>query len=155
MKKAISVGLGVLGMLAAAGAMAADMGIMVMNPWVREAPPTARALAGYMVVMNHADKERTLVGASSPSFGEVMLHRTVMEEGMAKMVHQHAIAIPAGGEVTFEPNGYHIMLMQPKQAFKAGDAIEVSLQFQNGEVLTVTHEVRPGAGMAMDHSHHH
>jgi len=124
--------------------------LMVDNAWIREAPPGATALAGYMTVHNDSDKERVLVGASSPAFGNVMLHRTVMENGMAKMVHQMAITIPAGGKVTFKPNDYHIMLMKPKHALKAGDKVDITLEFKNGETMTVTHEVRAGQGAGMD-----
>ncbi len=139
-----------------AGLVQASGHLMADNAWIREAPPKATALAGYMTLMNKGDKPRMLVGASSPAFGKVMLHRTVMEEGMAKMVHQHMIEIPAHGSVTFEPNGYHLMLMKPKQQLKAGDKVEITLEFKNGETLVVTHVVRGGMeGMnhsGMDHS---
>lgn len=124
--------------------------LMVDNAWIREAPPGAAALAGYMTVMNHADQPRVLVGASSSAFGKVMLHRTVMEGGMAKMVHQEKITIPPMGSVTFTPNDYHLMLMKPKQALKAGDLVDITLEFENGETMVVTHEVRSGMG-GMDH----
>ena len=143
-----------------AGLVHAGGHLMVDNAWIREAPPGAAALAGYMTVQNHGDKPRMLIGASSPAFGNVMLHRTVMEEGMAKMVHQHMIEIPAKGSVTFEPNDYHLMLMKPKQQLKAGDKVEITLEFKDGETLVVTYEVRAGMGGmnhgGMDHgSMHH
>jgi len=124
--------------------------LMVDNAWIREAPPGATALAGYMTVMNKGDAPRVLVGASSPAFGMVMLHRTIMEGGMAKMVHQNEITIPAGGKVSFEPNSYHLMLMKPKQTLKAGDMVDITLKFKNGETMTVTHTVKAGMG-GMDH----
>ena len=133
-----------------AGLAQAGGHLMVDNAWIREAPPGAAALAGYMTVMNHGDQPRMLVGASSPAFGKVMLHRTVMEEGMAKMVHQHMVEIPAKGSLTFEPNGYHLMLMKPRQQLKAGDKVDITLEFKNGDTLVVTHEVRAGMG-GMEH----
>ncbi len=152
--KRIMVVLGLWAGLAQAGG-----DLMVDNAWIREAPPGAVALAGYMTVMNQSDKPRVLTAASSPVFGRVMLHRTVMEGGMAKMVHQMAIEIPANGKVIFEPNGYHLMLMKPKQQLKAGDKVGISLEFKSGETLEATYEVRAGmggmnhGGMAgMDHS---
>jgi copper(I)-binding protein len=135
-----------------ASVMAAEMGIMVENAWIREAPPGATAMAGYMVVKNTGAKDKVLVGASSPDFKSVMLHRTVVENGMAKMVHQPVITIPAKGEVTFEPNGYHVMLMGPKRALKAGDKVAVTLKFKDGETVEVVHEVRKEeAGQPMEH----
>lgn len=139
-----------------AGIAQAGGDVVVSDAWIREAPPGASALAGYITLHNKGDKARTLVGASSPAFGNAMLHRTVMEDGMAKMVHQMKIAIPAGGKLTFKPNDYHIMLMKPKHTLKAGDKVEVTLEFKNGESLTVTHVVRAGKGgmgnmKSMDH----
>lgn len=130
-------------------------GLMVDNAWVREAPPGSAALAGFMTLHNHSDQERFLVGAESPAFANVMLHKTVSEGGMSHMVHQHMITIPAKGMVSFEPNSYHLMMMKPKQALHAGDKVVVTLQFKNGESMDVTHEVRAGMGEMMDHSHHH
>ena len=150
-------------MLLASFVMAAEGGIIVENAWIREAPPGARAMAGYMVVKNHGNSDKVLVSASSEAFGDVMLHRTIVEEGMAKMVHQMAITIPAKGEVTFEPNGYHVMLMAPKKPLKAGDKVEITLKFKDGETVKVVHEVSAAPqpqsmNDSMDHgamAHHH
>ncbi len=132
--------------LSVAGFAQAGGHLMVDDAWVREAPPGAKALAGYMKLHNHADKERVLVSADSPAFGRVMLHKTVFEGEMSKMVHQHMITIPAKGMVSFEPNSYHLMMMKPKQALKAGDKVSVTLSFKNGDTQEVTHEVRSTMG---------
>ena len=139
--------------LSLAGFAQADGHLTVDDAWVREAPPGAMALAGYMKLHNHADKVRVLVGAESPAFESVMLHKTVMEGAMAKMVHQHMITIPANGMVSFEPNSYHLMMMKPKQPLKAGDTVSVTLQFKNGETQQVSQEVRAVMG-GMNHGGH-
>ncbi len=139
--------------LCIAGLAQADGHLMVDDAWVREAPPGALALAGYMTLHNHAEKERVLVGAQSPAFGSVMLHKTVIEGDMSKMVHQHMITIPAGGMISFEPNSYHLMMMKPKQPLKAGDKVVVTLSFKDGTTQEVTHEVRAQMD-GMNHSDH-
>lgn len=126
-------------------------GAMVENPWVREAPPTAAALGAFMVLHNHGGQPLVLVGAETAVAAEVQLHRTVMEGGMAKMLHQPGIEIPAKGSVEFKPGDYHLMLMKPKQALKAGDRVEITLKFKDGSTLPASFEVRAGMGMAMDH----
>lgn len=132
-------------------AVAAGMDVTVEHPWVREAPPTAAALGGFMVLKNNTDKPLVLVGASSPDTAEVMLHRSIMEGGMMKMVHQKSIEIPAKGQLEFKPGDYHLMLMKPKKAFKAGDKIEITLKFEDGSTLPATFEVRAGMGGGMKH----
>ncbi|TNF92105.1 MAG: copper chaperone PCu(A)C [Gammaproteobacteria bacterium] len=125
-------------------AYSADNGITVRDPWIREAPPNAVALAGYMVLENPSDKEQSLVDATSDAFGSVMIHRTVHEGGMARMKHQNAVSIPAKGNTAFEPDGYHLMLMKPRQALQAGAQVPVELIFANGSQLSITFEVRKG-----------
>lgn len=126
--------------------------LTVADPWVREAPPGAMALAGYMQLHNHGENERVLVGAASPEFESVMLHRTVLEDGVSKMVHQHMIVIPAKGMLSFEPNSYHLMMMNPQQPLKAGDTVHVTLRFKNGETQKLNFKVRAVMG-EMGHGH--
>lgn len=135
--------------------LAVAAGAMVENPWVREAPPTAAALGAFMVLHNHTTKPLVLVGAECAAAGEVQLHRTVMEGGMARMVHQPSITIPANGKLEFKPGDYHLMLMKLKQMLKVGEAVEITLKFQDGSTLPASFEVRTGMGMAMEHGNMH
>lgn len=155
MKSVVRVVIGVV-LLLTSMTSAAETGVVVENAWIREAPPSAKAMAGYMVVKNHSGSDKVLVSAASADFENVMLHRTIIEGGMAKMVHQMGITIPAKGEVIFEPNGYHVMLMGPKRVLKAGDKVEVTLKTKQGEAVKVVHEVRAAdAGMATGHDMGH
>lgn len=136
-------------------------GVMVEQAWVREAPPGTMALAGYMTLHNHGDSPKMLVGAGSDAFASIMLHQTVLQQGMARMVHQHSITLPAGGMLRFEPNGYHLMLLKPKQPLRAGNRINVTLKFESGEQMDVEYEVRPIGGEDAtgmhgmgEHNHH-
>ncbi len=138
----------------------AGQDIMVSDAWVREAPPNATVLAGFMVIKNHSGKKRSLVKVSSSGFGKAELHRTVHKDGMAKMMHQKIIDIPAKGSVAFKPGDYHIMLMKPKKNYKAGDHIKIKLGFSDGSEMTVKYTVRKGMGMKddghmMDHDKGH
>ncbi|MFA5627865.1 MAG: copper chaperone PCu(A)C [Thiohalomonadaceae bacterium] len=131
--------------------------VMVENPWIREAPPAAAALGAFMVLHNHADKPMVLVGAETAVANEVQLHRTVIENDTAKMIHQTSIEIPSHGSLEFKPGDYHLMLMKPKQVLKAGEQVEITLQFEDGSRVPASFEVRSGMGMPMDHGsmHHH
>lgn len=135
-------------------AAVAGNGIMVSDAWVREGPPDTSALGGFMVIKNHSSKTRTLVKASSSGFGMAQLHRTIEQDGMSKMKHQKKIIIPAHGSLTFKPGDYHIMLMKPKKAYKAGDHIKITLGFADGSEVKVKYTVRKGMGKGLDHSKH-
>ncbi|MBF0186559.1 MAG: copper chaperone PCu(A)C [Magnetococcales bacterium] len=136
-------------------------GVQVHDAWVREAPPTARVLAAYMSLDNSSDKACALVSVESPDFERVELHNTVVHNGMAHMMKQDAIDIPANAWALLEPGGYHMMLIGRKRALKAGDTVPLKLTFRNGKSQEVTATVRKtvgGGGMKhgshADHSGH-
>jgi copper(I)-binding protein len=103
--------------------------------WVREGPPNAGALAGYVTIKNHTDQDRTLVMAKSEQFNVVEIHRTIVENGVAKMRRQKDLPIPAGSSLVLEPGSYHLMLMTPKSAFKANDEVTVTVSLKHDEVI--------------------
>ena len=53
------------------------------------------------------------------------------------------IPVPANGELLFEPNDYHLMMMKPLKRFKAGDEIRAQQKFKDGQREDVTFLVRP------------
>lgn len=116
--------------------------IAVTDPWIREAPPMSKVLAGYMVLTNKTATPRILTGATSPRFGSVMLHRTVIGDGVARMVHAGRLEIPANGQLVIEPGGLHLMLMRPKAPLRAGERVELTLRFADGCTVLVSAEVR-------------
>ena len=115
----------------------------VSDPWVREAPPTASVLAGYMVLSNTGGGDCVLVGARAAEFKRAMFHRTEEEGGVARMTHQEQVTVAAHEQLVFEPGGLHIMLMQPIRPLREGDAVQVKLVLDNGDEEVV--EFPPGA----------
>ncbi len=122
----------------------ADNSIMVHDAWVRSAPPNAKVLAAYMVIMNKSSEPRALTAVSSSIFGKVKMHKTEMHEGMMKMVPQEQLSIPAGGALTLEPGGYHLMLINPESVPQEGEHINFELHFDNGKIIAVSAPVRKG-----------
>lgn len=53
-----------------------------------------------------------------------------------------AVHIAAGETVTFEPGGYHVMLMGLIEPLVAGETFEVTLVFEHAGEVVVTAEVR-------------
>ncbi len=134
-------------------AFAADS-IMVHNAWVRSAPPNAKVLAAYMKIINNSDEPRALTVVSSSLFGKVQMHKTEMQDGMMKMIHQKQLDIPAGGSLTLEPGGYHLMLMNPKSVLQVGEHVDFELKFDNGLTLNINAPVRTAKGGGMMGGHH-
>ena len=124
---------------------AASAEVAVKSPWVA-------VLGGFMHLQNDADEEAVLTGASSADFARVEMHKTVHENGMARMLPQERIVIPANGSVMLEPGGLHLMLMEPKRALTAGDTVPLQLQLESGETVELKMTVRKRTGGG---AHHH
>lgn len=139
---------------ASQGGWAEEGGVMISGAWIREAPPNATTLAGYMVMRNHSNIRQILVGATSGEFERIMMHQTVLEGGTVKMVHRHKLDLPRGVTVEFKPGGYHLMLMNPKRRLLSGDRVTIDLQFSEGATLTTQFVVRKTAGLSTE-SHDH
>ena len=101
--------------------------ITIQNAWVREAPPNASAMAGYLTITNSTEQDRILTFAKSKQFNVVEMHRTVIKDGVAKMRRHEEITIPAGESLEFKPGDFHLMLMSPKSEFKENDEVTVTL----------------------------
>lgn len=129
--------------------------LTVSGAWVREGPPTTAVLAAYMQIDNPGAQDQILVGASSPQFETAEIHRTEIADGVARMVQQERLTIPAGGGVTLEPGGLHLMLIQSLQPLAQGDRVTIRLRLENGTEIPVDAEVRKAEAAAMDHDHSH
>lgn len=129
-------------------------GIEVNGAWVRQPFVGAKVMAGYMTVRNSSGKTVVLQGARSPDFGSVMMHQTVMDKGMAKMQHQHAVSIAPGKSLVLRPGGYHLMLMQARKKFRFGEHTTIFLQFSGGQQKKVSFPIKRGAGSSSHHHHH-
>lgn len=143
-----------LSLLIVLSTTAGAQGLRILDAWIREAPPNAMALAGYLTIANPGPGERRLVGVASPGFEWIELHRTVREGGVAKMQPQDAMPIPAGGRLELKPGDYHLMMMRPTRRLRAGDEVAATLEFANGERLPVRFLVKKGPGGGHEHHHH-
>lgn len=132
----------------------ADADLVIEEPWIREAPPTASVLAAYMVINNHGDSAVEITAITSPDFDHAELHQTRVEDGMARMIPVKRLEIPAAGTVSLEPGGMHLMLFTPKQPLRAGDTVTLLILQRNGDPVTVKAPVLRKTG-GMNHLHHH
>jgi copper(I)-binding protein len=116
--------------------------IRITDAWIREAPPGAAMLAAYMTIHNDGAQDKVLNGVDSDCFGHVMLHRSVTENGVARMIHADSVRIPAGGSLRLEPGGYHLMMPAPDERLVSGDSAGFRLHFEGGATVEVDAPVR-------------
>jgi len=100
--------------------------------------------AAYLTLRNAGATAERLVSAATSAAEVAEIHTSEMDsQGVMRMRPvTDGLEIPAGGSVTLEPGGYHIMLIQLKQALVPGETITLTLNFASGATLEVTAEVR-------------
>lgn len=132
-------------------AMASDVDVKAI--WVRGTVAGQKATGAFMEVTSESGA--TLVGAFSPVAGLTEIHEMRMEGGVMKMRAVTRLELPAGQTVKLAPGGYHVMLMDLKQALKPGEFVPLSLTVEGKgkktETIEVKGEVRDLIAMPVKH----
>lgn len=127
----------------------------VEQPWVRSVPPVSPNTAGYFMLHNNGEQERVLVAVSSDVASSVEMHTVVEQDGGMSMQQLQEVKIAADDCVMFEPGGNHIMFIGLKQPLKEGDEVKLTLQFKDGESLSMLLPVKRSQEETHQHQHHH
>jgi copper(I)-binding protein len=128
----------------ATSAWADCKGLKIEQAWIPEAPPVATVLAGYARLDNDSAATLHIDGVEGADFGSVEMHQMSMQGGMMQMRPLQGLDVPAHGSLLLADDGKHLMLMNPKRPFKAGD--QSLLTFRCGtqsEQATFTVRARP------------
>ncbi|KJZ49158.1 copper chaperone PCu(A)C [Pseudomonas fluorescens] len=128
----------------------------IAHPWSQELPPNAPTVAAYFVIHNGGKTADRLLSVDSPIAGVAQLHEHVMQNDLMKMQHVPSVEIPAGGEVTFAPMAYHVMLLELKDRslLSDGKRFPLTMHFEKSGDVTVDVSVqkKPPEGM-QTHAH--
>jgi hypothetical protein len=101
--------------------------------------------AAYFTITAPSGSADTLVSATSPAAGMVMLHESATDDsGMTAMDEMTRVDVPAGGSVAFAPGGRHLMLTDLTGPLVPGTTIELDLVFEHAGMVVVQAEIREG-----------
>ena len=138
----------------AAMAGSADQ-VSVVAPYVRLAPPGAKATGAFMTLKNAGDKGVSIVKVESPAAKVTELHNHINDQGVMRMRQVKEIAVPARGETLLKPGSYHVMLIDMKSALKEGELVSITLGFSDGSTKVVEAPVKsPMGDMPAGGMHH-
>lgn len=101
---------------------------------VKRPMPGMQMTAGYLTLTNNSTQAITLTQVTSPQFGAVEMHESVVEDGMARMYPLGELTILAGTTVQFVPGGKHLMLMRPVDEI---ESVTLELHADDAVVLTL------------------
>lgn len=128
----------------------------IAHPWSQELPPNAPTVAAYFVIHNNGKTADRLLSVDSPIAGEAQLHEHVMQNDLMKMQQVPSVDIPAGGNVTFAPMAYHVMLvnLKDRSLLSDGKRFPLTMHFEKSGDVTVDVSVqkKPSDGM-QTHAH--
>ena len=121
--------------------------VSVSDAYTRATVPGQKVAGGFLKIQNKGNTPDQLISASSPSAGDVQLHEMAMEGNVMKMRQVKDIAVPANGSVELKPGGYHLMFLDLKGPFVAGETIPVKLKFSKSGDVEVKFPVNAAGAM--------
>jgi copper(I)-binding protein len=109
--------------------------------------------AAFMLIQNSGIEDDVLLGGETAVAEVVEVHEMADVDGVMEMRPlTDGLTIPAGGEETLEPGGYHIMLIGLREDLTNGKTYDLTLSFKHAGEITVPVTVRPRAAQAADGS---
>jgi len=134
--------------------------VKIDGAWVRATVEGQKGTGGYMLLTAPANMK--LVAVASPAAGIGEIHEMKMEGSVMKMAEvKGGLELPAGKVVELKPGGFHLMLLDLKQALKAGSQVPVTLTLVNAKGEQSKVEVKmpvaaraPGSAPGKDMSGH-
>lgn len=127
-------------LLGLALAAPASRAVVISDAHTRPVAPGQTNGASYFTLRNTDTVAHTVVSVSAPVADAVELHDVVPDGELMAMVRVDRVAIPAGGEVRFEPGHHHVMLIGIHGELPA--EFPLALTFEDGTRLTVAMVVR-------------
>lgn len=121
--------------------------VTVADAWAKATAADMHAGEGmtgvFAELTNHSDTDLTITSVESDAAGMVELHEVV--DGVMRKI-QGDVTIPAGGTLTLEPGGNHIMLMDMTAPLLPGDDVVITAMLSDGTKLTITALVKDTSG---------
>ncbi len=136
--------LGLTALALAGMATLASAQITVEKAWMRATVAGQQATGAFMKISATESVKLVSVATLAANINEI--HEMKMENGVMKMrAHLKGLDIPANKTLELQAGGYHVMMMDLRQAIKAGDTVALELQFTDSRGQTKTVSVNAKA----------
>lgn len=117
--------------------------LIISDIWTRPTPGRAKTAAVYIGrIQNTGQVVDTLIGVSSPFVVNSMIHKTVVDDGVAKMSHIKELKIHPGQSLSLKPNDLHIMMMGIQKPLTVGEVFPMILEFKRSGKIEVFVKVK-------------
>ncbi|AZL60257.1 copper chaperone PCu(A)C [Tabrizicola piscis] len=132
----------------------------IKHPHIPQPAASAKAAGGFMTIVNSGTEPDRLLGIESGIAAKSEVHESKVDaSGVGTMTHIDAIEIPAGGTVTLEHGGLHVMFMGLTGTLTEGELYKATLIFERAGRVDVEFSIDAPTGQGgdhdtMDHSSH-
>lgn len=99
--------------------------------------PGTNAAVAYFQLVNHGNTTIRIERISSPQFGKVEMHETVINDGVARMRPTGPLQIAAQSTTTFEPGGKHVMLFQARDNLVVDTTVTLEIHYDEGGLIII------------------
>ena len=137
MKIALLISWTVVSLILTAGCGESGPAMSVSGVQVIAPAPGRKTSVAYFTIHNRGNNAVVLNGVTSPQFGRVEMHETVLEMGIARMRPLTSLKVDAGSSVEFAAGGKHLMLSEPVKVLLPDSPVSLHLQFASEATLIV------------------
>ncbi|MDZ4085998.1 MAG: copper chaperone PCu(A)C [Tabrizicola sp.] len=128
--------------------------LQIIHPHIPQPAASAQTAGGYMAIVNNGAEADRLIGVESAIAAKSEVHESKVDaDGVGTMAHVEALEIPAGGTVSLERGGYHVMFMGLTGPLTEGEMHKATLIFEKAGRIEIEFMIDPPmAAGEMDHS---
>ncbi len=115
--------------------------LQISDAWLQVAEPDRTVARAFVTILNRGKKADRLLGATSLAAGRIELHEMLGEGG----VHSHpvkGVEILPGELVGLKSRDLHLRMSAVTNSLRAGDRIEITLDFEKAGPVVVEFLVR-------------
>ena len=114
----------------------------IRDAWIKNLPPAVPVRAGYMTIRNAQANAVSIIAIRSEAFASVEIHRTIAEDGMMRMESVPTLVIEPDSSVQLAPGGLHLMMMNPTEATRPGDLLQIVIELDDGSTQSLNMTVK-------------
>ena len=128
--------------------------LQIIHPHIPQPAASAKTAGGFMAIVNTGAEADRLIGVESAIAAKSEVHESKVDaDGVGTMNHIDALEIPAGGTVSLERGGYHVMFMGLTGPLTEGEMHKATLIFEKAGRVEIEFQVDPPMTAGeMDHS---
>ncbi|MEM7366637.1 MAG: copper chaperone PCu(A)C [Pseudomonadota bacterium] len=101
--------------------------VLQFEAWSRATPGAVRTAAVYGSMTNLSQQKISVYAVTASNADRIMVHDTILADGMMRMRHQETVIIDAGDALILAPGGLHLMLTGLQAPLKENEQFEITL----------------------------